>query len=255
MKTKARYASALFIVAALMSVLGCGGVRIKNVQPITDEKADMLTIPKVDTDEIPEYLIGPGDELHIKVTAHPELSGNLTVGSFGEIRLAESGDVVQAADRTVAELEETIISRYSTFTKAEPVVIVSIAKFNSKFVYVLGAVKNPGKYAVGDRVLSLRDAVYRAGMPQADAALRKVIVVKPDRDKPEAIKIDFEEIMYGNRLRNNIALSEGDVVFLPFTSFSKTIKVLNKISLPLVGTATGLAAGVYIYDTLKEDNE
>lgn len=253
MKTKARYASVLFIVAALMSVLGCGGVRIRNVQPITDERADMLALTEVDPNKVPEYLIGPGDELQVKVTAHPELSGNLTVGSFGEIRLPESGDVVQAADRTVAELEETIIWKYSAFTKAEPVVIVSIAKFNSKFVYVLGAVRNPGKYSVGDRVLSLRDAVYRAGMPQADAALRKVIVVKPDRDKPQALKIDFEEIMYGNRLRNNIALSEGDVVFLPFTSFSKTMNTLDRIGTPLVKAATALAAGVYIYDELKSD--
>ncbi len=242
-----------FSVLFVSMVTGCGGPSIKNVTPVEKSQYSEGAIVQRDPAKVPEYLIGTGDVLAIKVLHHPELSGSVKVGSYGEVRLPESGDVVIVADKTTSEVEKGIKAVISSYMKSEPVMVVEVEAFNSKFIYVLGAVKDAGKYALRDNVLTLRAAIFRAGMPASDAALKKVVVVNPDFEEPIATGINFEEIMYGGRMKYNIVLHEGDIVFIPFTTFSKTVKTMDKIATPLGKAAGGLAAVLYIKDNVGSE--
>jgi polysaccharide export outer membrane protein len=240
-------------MSVVFALSGCGGPRIKNVTPIEKSRYSAGAVPDLRAEDVPEYLIGRGDVLKIIVIRHPELSGSVKVGSYGEIRLPESNDVIIADKKTTAQLEKDIAAVISAYMKSEPVVIVCVESFNSKFIYVLGAVEAPGRYALKDSVLTLRDAVFLAGMPAGDADLRRLVVVNPDFEQPIATGVDFMEIMYGGRMKYNIALNEGDIVFLPYTKFSKTVKALDMVATPLGKAAGGLAAALYIKDELEED--
>ena len=243
-----------FAVLFVFMVTGCGGPSIKNVTRIERSRYSEGAIVETDPAKVPEYIIGTGDVLAIKVMRHPELSGSVKVGSYGEVRMPESADMVIAAGKTTSEVEKEIKVIISSYMKLEPVVVVEVEAFNSKFIYVLGAVRDPGKYALRENLLSLRAAIFRAGMPVGDAALKRVIVVNPDFEEPIATGINFEEIMYGGRMKYNIVLREGDIVFIPFTTFSKTVKALDRFATPMGKAAGGLAAALYIKENLGDED-
>jgi len=242
------------MIAAFI-LTGCGGPKIENVIPVEKSLYRRGAVREIRPEDVPEYKIGSGDLLRVTVLRHPELSGSLSVGSYGEIRLPETDDVIIAANKTTYQVEDEIASIISSYVKNEPVVIVEMEVFNSKFVYVLGAVENPGKYPLKDRVMTLRDAVFQAGMPVSDAELKKVVIVNPDYDEPIATGINFMEIMYGGRMKYNLVLNERDIVFIPYTSFSKTVDTIDRIATPLGKIAGGLADALYIEDAIRNRND
>ena len=245
----------LLVMIAAFILTGCGGPKIGNVIPVEKSLYSRGAVREIRPEDVPEYKIGPGDVLKVTVLRHPELSGSMSVGSYGEIRLPESDDVIIAANKTTYQIEDEIASTISSYVKNEPVVIVDMEVFNSKFVYVLGAVENPGKYPLKDRVMTLRDAVFQAGMPVSDAELKKVVIVNPDYDKPIATGINFMEIMYGGRMKYNLVLNERDIVFVPYTSFSKTVETIDRIATPLGKIAGGLADALYIEGEIRNRND
>jgi hypothetical protein len=89
-------------------------------------------------------------------------------------------------------------------------------------------------------------------MPVRDAELRKLVVVNPAFEDPLATRIDFEEIYYRGRMKYNIVLHEGDIVFVPYTSFSKTMDALDRIATPLGKAASGLSSYLYIKGELED---
>ncbi len=253
MKSKIWETWMVISMSVVFSLSGCRGPSIRNITPIEKSRYSAGAVPDVEAEDVPEYLIGRGDVLRIIVLRHPELSGSVKVGSYGEIRLPESNDVIIADKKTTTEIEEDIAAVVSAYMKSRPVVIVDIESFNSRFIYVLGAVRVPGRYALKDSVLTLRDAVFLAGMPAEDADLKRLVVVNPDFEEPIATGVDFMEIMYGGRMKYDIALNEGDIVFLPYTKFSKTVRTLDQVATPLGKAAGGLAAWLYIKDELGRD--
>ena len=240
------------VVAALMQ--GCSTVPIENVTPVEKSHYSEGALPPQDASQVPPYVLGNGDVLKIVVLRHPELSGSVRIGSHGELKIPNTDDMVIASGKTVSDLRKELTQLVEKYVKSEPVVVLDVEIFNSKFIYILGAVAQPGEYALKDRAITLRDAIFLAGMPAGDADLKKVVVVNPDFDEPTATKINFARIYYGGHMKYNIVLNEGDIVFVPYTMWSKTVAAIDRIATPLAKTAGGLAAGFYIKDQLEDDD-
>jgi len=109
------------------------------------------------------YKVGVRDILDIHVEYHPELSGKYVVAKDGTIAVPYSEKRLDVEAYTLKEAGERFREAISPYTLSEPTVVVGLASARSKFFYVLGAVGRRGKFAIGDEVVRLRDAILRAG--------------------------------------------------------------------------------------------
>ncbi|OQX81793.1 MAG: hypothetical protein B6D56_01580 [Candidatus Omnitrophica bacterium 4484_70.1] len=203
------------------------------------EKRD-LSAPKLEqkealVGEVTTYTLGKGDVVKINVRGQPEFEGNFVIGPDGNIQYTFLGDI-KAEGLTKQELKEIIIEKLKRFVKI-PEVSVAIVSYRSKFVYILGEVRNPGKYPMkGDKV-SLRDAIISAGLPTPAAALRRVYVIKPDVTKPVYRRVDLYRMLYKGILKDNLILSPGDVVVVPSTIPSEINRALEGLLSPITRAA------------------
>jgi polysaccharide biosynthesis/export protein len=109
------------------------------------------------------YLPGPGDVLALHVIDAPELNlpAGYPVAADGTIRVPFLGPV-PAADRPLVQTQDDIAQRLREYLSA-PQVDLRVLEFNARHVTVVGAVRQPGRYTLTDRPMSVIDAVNAAG--------------------------------------------------------------------------------------------
>ena len=122
------------------------------------------------------YKIEANDELKVEVFEKPELTRNVLVRVDGTVTLPLIGEVVVAGS-TPAKLEEELARKFSLYDRSITQTSVAIVAYNSKAVFVLGEVVNPGKYARWP-VPSIWDLIREAGGPTEDAYLGGVQVIR-----------------------------------------------------------------------------
>ena len=182
------------------------------------------------------YTLGPDDAIEISVMRHPEFSGTYPVNQEGKIQYKFVGDM-EVNGLTKAELEQRIRDVLSTYVK-NPEVNVTVTEYRSKYFYVLGEVGTPGKYYMRSETMSVREAVFEAGLPTVSAAMRKCRLISPSfRGDGKVRSVDLYAILYGGNLKKNINMHPGDVLYVPSTVMAKLIRVINPVT-----TTVGLAA-------------
>lgn len=173
------------------------------------------------------YTVGPDDVLRIEVRQEPEYGGEYVVSPEGTIFVSLIGSV-EVKDATTGEIADRLQTRLSEFIR-DPEVGVSVLAYNSKKVYVLGQVRQPGEYNMKGNVLSVREAVLDAGLPLDTAALHRVAVITPDVDDPMVVLVDVNDILYKGIMRENIDLKPGDIVVVHRNIFAKLGAFLDQI--------------------------
>ncbi len=108
-----------------------------------------------------EYRIFDGDEVKIDVAGHPELSSTQNVGPDGRVTVPLAGSIQVAAmkrDDAAVALSHAL-SRYYHM----PYVTVTVTKYSSYRLIILGNVQHPGEMLF-DRPPTLLEALARAGV-------------------------------------------------------------------------------------------
>lgn len=113
------------------------------------------------------------------------------VGPDGAIRLPYVGSV-PAAGRSVADLRQDIISRIRRFT-IRPDAMVAVQSRNLGSVSVSGAVREPGRFVVGEEAVTVLDALSLAGAPMESPYTAQVII----RDGRGVRTTNLAQIAYG----------------------------------------------------------
>lgn len=90
------------------------------------------------------YELGSGDRIKVTVFGHPDLSGEFAIDGSGRVSLPLIKDV-QAAGLSVTEFEEAVVAKLSPDYLINPKVSVEV--LNYRPIYIIGEVKNPGRYA------------------------------------------------------------------------------------------------------------
>ena len=173
-----------------------------------------------------EYRIRPGDTLTIEVLEDNSLNRSVVVLPDGRFSFPFAG-TVQAAGRTVGQVESAIASGIGPNFTVSPNVFVSVRPQDSTFtdpgatgptidVYFLGQVNSPGMVEVASGTTFLQ-ALALSGGPTAFAATKRVQLRRTDpRTKMQKVyEINYNALGRGAALRHDIRLQDGDVILVP----------------------------------------
>lgn len=212
---------------------------------------------KPDEEVIPEYTLGPEDVFGVAVQRHPEFTGVIIIGKDGRVTFPVGAERtfravpeyrdLRPVGLTEEQLAEVIKQRLKKYLY-EPEVTVSVVEYGSKKYYVVGEVARPGRYPMRGSSLDLQEVIFAAGLPTPYAALRRVRVIKPDREKPKFKRINLYALLYKGDLRQNVKVEPGDIVYVPSTVASKVNTMLSQIISP-ASSANALQRLYYEFDT------
>lgn len=198
------------------------------------------------------YKIGKGDQIAITVWGLPKIFPLANINPEQNLRRVDSNGniffpyvgLVKAENKTQNELRLDISDELATFFK-DPQLDLSIVKFNSQRVYLLGEVSKPSRISLTDIPLSLTEALGQTdGINNNTANGKEIFIIrKGSNDSPPRIFIADLESPAGFISAGNFYLSDNDIVyvnakgtarwnrvisqFFPFSSFLNSVDSLT----------------------------
>jgi len=184
------------------------------------------------------FTLGPGDKMEIEFIGDLSSRTSVEVGPDGKIYfyLLPGIDVWGL---TLPQARDLIAEKSEMFLRKKPGVAITLREVNSKRIWVLGHLNNPGIFPMSGPV-TLLDAVAEAGGPtaaietnglgspkMATADLRHSFVLR----RGQMIPVDFQRLIFEGDLSQNIYLQPGDFVYLP-SAMARTVHVLGAVALP-----------------------
>jgi polysaccharide export outer membrane protein len=168
------------------------------------------------------YRIEPQDQLNIEVWEKPDLTRIVAVRADGTVTLPLIGEV-QVGGTTPAELEEELARNFSLYDRQITQISVEVTAYNSKAVFVLGEVAQPGKYASWP-MPTIWDLVRDAGGPTENAYLGGVQVIRQGGTAGERniLTVDLNQI-WGRGVPTSLPeLEPDDTVIVPKKVIAQT---------------------------------
>jgi polysaccharide biosynthesis/export protein len=157
-----------------------------------------------------DYVIGPGDVLQISVWQEPQFTESVVVRPDGNISMPLVPDI-PLTGLTPHEAEETLAQKLLSLVK-HPRVSVIVQEIHSRLVYITGEVQHPGAYPMISPI-NVIQLIAHAGGPTEFAKKKAVYVLHPD--KRERTRVDYQKLLQGQHLEENVQLIPGDTVVVP----------------------------------------
>ena len=183
------------------------------------------------------YQIGVGDQIAVTVWGLPDIFPVTNISPDQNLRRVDANGniffpyvgLIKAMELTQDELRENITNQLSKYF-TDPQVDVSIARFNSQQVFVLGEVTKPTKLNITDIPISLSKAIGESfGLNTNTAAASEVFIIRQNADGEDPL------IFYAN-LRNpssfieagNFYLKNNDIVYVNASGTTRWNKVISQ---------------------------
>ncbi len=179
----------------------------------TDPSSDAAPV-EVDPRRRPgeTYEIGDGDVLAVSVWHESEISRQLVVRSDGMISLPLIGDIL-ASGQTPQDLARVIADKLKSYL-TDPRVTVIVTEVHSRWFMVLGEVVRPGKFPL-TRPTTILEALSETGGFHEFARLSKIYVLHQVDGKTVRLPFHYDKVVKGQKLTENIELSNGDTIVVP----------------------------------------
>jgi polysaccharide export outer membrane protein len=156
--------------------------------------------------------IRPGDKLLISVWKEEGLTQTAIVRPDGGFSFPLAGEL-NARNKTIAAVTEEIRSRLVRLIP-EAMVSVDVAELRGARVYIIGQVNMPGEFIMVSS-LDVIQALSMAGGLTAFAAPSDIRILRRSAAGQTAIRFDYNAVIRGRDLEQNITLEDGDVVIVP----------------------------------------
>lgn len=156
----------------------------------TERRADDYRPPRVVVDPDEDYRIGAGDVIEIRVADAEELSGTRRVRADGTIRMPFLGRML-VLDKTPEDLAKMITDGLAGKYLFDPRVDVNVVEYNSRMIWIQGAVGRPGVYQMEGNPDLLQLIVLAGGLQQNYGStayiIRRVKLNDEERRAQEAV--------------------------------------------------------------------
>jgi protein involved in polysaccharide export with SLBB domain len=157
----------------------------------------------------PDYVVGPGDELLVRVWGQVSLNAQVTVDRSGTVYLPEVG-AIQVGGLPFSQMQGLIKSQigkiYRNFN-----VSVTMGLLHSIRIYVTGEARQPGSFTVSS-LSTLVNALFVTGGPSPQGSFRHIQVRRNGQ-----VVTDFDLyalLIYGDKTKD-VPLLSGDVIYIP----------------------------------------
>lgn len=198
---------ALVIACAMFAQAQATGQQEK--PPAAAEEKPEVTVSSAGAAVDPRsYKIGPEDILSVRIWREPDLSGLVSVRPDGKINLLLVGEI-EAADTTPVELEARISKAYEKVLK-NPIVTLQVQRVESKRYLLSGEIYKPGAYPLV-RPMTVLEALTIAGGIKEFGNGKKILILRG----AERLKFNYNEVLKGKKLEQNIQLQPGDHIVVP----------------------------------------
>jgi protein involved in polysaccharide export with SLBB domain len=165
--------------------------------------------PVDQTPVTPDYVIGPGDELLIRIWGQVSFNTRLTVDRSGSIYVPKVGSV-HVSGIPFSELDKHLRSQigrvYRNFD-----LNVNMGQLRSIQVFVLGQAKRPGSYTVSS-LSSLVNALFASGGPSVQGSMRKIQLKRGGKVVSD---FDLYDLLLRGDKSQDPQLLPGDVIYIP----------------------------------------
>ena len=160
----------------------------------------------------PDYVIGPQDVLEILFWRDKDLSAEVIVRPDGKITLPLINEI-DAAGLTPDQLRARVREQANRFVE-DAVPVVNVKQINSRRVFIVGEVAKPGAYPLGGPT-SVLQLIATAGGLGEFASSDKIVVIRTVAGRQVRYHFNYEAVVRGNNLKQNIELKSGDTVIVP----------------------------------------
>ena len=193
-----------FTASTTGQILPIFGANLFRSVPSTFAPLDLTPVP-------PDYILGPGDELRVRVWGQVNFQANVRVDRSGEIYIpAPQVGPIHVAGLPYSELDKHLrdaIGRvYRNFD-----LIVDVGQIRAMQVYVAGAARRAGVYTVSS-LSTLIDALFASGGPSVQGSLRHIQVRRGSETLTDFDLYSF--LVHGDKSKD-VRLLAGDVIFIP----------------------------------------
>ena len=184
-----------------------------------------------------QYRIGVGDQIAVTVWGLPEIFPVTNISPDQNLRRVDANGniffpyigLVDAKGKTQDELRNSVTNRLAEYF-TDPQVDVTIARFNSQQIFVLGEVTKPIKLNITDVPISLSKAIGESfGLNTNTASASEVFIIRQNQAGEDPL------IFYAN-LKNpssfieagNFYLKNNDIVYVNASGTTRWNKVISQ---------------------------
>lgn len=155
------------------------------------------------------YVLGPGDEIDLKIWGAVDVSLRLAVDRNGQVTVPKVGPITVAGTRSDAleKLLKTQIGR--VFNNFE--LSATLGRLRTIQIFVVGQARKPGAYTVSS-LSTLVSALFESGGPAATGSMRAIQLV---RGGQSVTTLDLYKFIHAGDTQADARLLPGDVVVIP----------------------------------------
>jgi protein involved in polysaccharide export with SLBB domain len=156
-----------------------------------------------------DLIVGPEDELRIRIWGQVNFSANLRVSREGEIYLPKAG-AIHVAGLAIGSVEQHLRQALDRIYRNYEI-SVDMGEIHSIQIYVAGEARQPGEYTVS-ALSTLVDAVFASGGPSAAGSMRHIQLKRGGK-----ILTDFDlyTLLVKGDKSGDMQLQPGDVLYIP----------------------------------------
>jgi len=156
-----------------------------------------------------DYVIGPGDEILLRVWGQVNLDLTLPVDRAGAVYIPQVGSVT-VAGLQFQQLPDYLRSQLGRVFRNFDL-DVNMGQLRSIQIFVVGQARRPGTYTISS-LSTLVDAVFASGGPSPHGSMRRIQL---KRGSKIVVELDLYDLLLKGDKSNDVRLLPGDVVYIP----------------------------------------
>ena len=188
------------VASSIGKVLPIYGARLFVNAPTTFAPVNRIPVT-------PNYVIGPGDELLVRIWGQVTLDGHYTVDRSGAIYIPQVGSIHVSGvpfERLTDFLRNQVGRVFENFD-----LNVNMGQLRSIQIFVVGEAMQPGSYTVSS-LSTLVNAIFASGGPSPTGSMRNIQV---RRGNEIVTTFDLYDFLIRGDKSKDVPLSSGDVVY------------------------------------------
>ena len=165
--------------------------------------------PLRDVNVTPDYVLGPGDQLLIRIWGQVNFNAQVTVDRAGAVYLPQVGEI-HVAGLPYSQVRQHIQDAVSRIFKSFNLE-VEMGQLRSIQIFVVGQARRPGNYTLSS-LSTLVTAIFATGGPSVQGSLRDIQL---RRNGQTITHFDLYDLLLQGDTSKDAPLLPGDVIFIP----------------------------------------